>query len=277
MAVVSLLALCLGCGATTQGGSNVDRPVTVDPVSFLRELAAESSDVMRPAERSPEEIDAARREARGAERLALTRDLVAAYVQAWEAAEERRERRRLRRRADRFADAGIRGSRDPSMDAQLDFAKLWMSWVGEERSAGRRAERFTRRYAQTGGSLTGVAWMIRGEVALQDEDWDEAREAFRFALGQVGTPLYAYALLRTGAAHRGAGDGEEAEQAMNEALQMGCDTEAPPLVVRVAGAAASALGTGLRRDPDGTIRPAACPSHAELEAEEEPEGWRPAE
>lgn len=273
---IAFAVLLLGCGATSTTTDRLDDMVIVEPYTFLRGLGADASAVMREPEAEPDAIDAQRREARGSERLSRTVELVGAYVHAWEAAEERRDRRRLRRLADRFADAGIRAARrDRGTEAQLDFAKLWMSYVAAERGAGRRAERFTRRYAQTGGGLVGIAWMIRGEVALENEEHDEAIDAFRFALGQPGTALYAYALYRTGIAHQAEGEDAEAEQAMSEAMQMGCDSE-DARIVEVAGAAASSNHTPLRRDPDGVLRPSTCPSHEEL-AEEEPEGWRPAE
>ncbi len=186
-----------------------------------------------------------------------------------------REARRDRRRASRLADAAGRGSRDRNLAAELDFAQLWMSWQAGSRSAERRAERFTTRHRQAGVLLT-LAWMLRGEIAFAEERYQDAIDAYRFALGQLGHPLYGFALLRTAQAQRRLGNAEQAEQALSEVEQLGCASDVVPPVMRLAAAAASERGSGLRRDADGVTRPAVCPS-PEAGEDEEDEGWHPAE
>ncbi|MGE0787757.1 MAG: tol-pal system YbgF family protein [Sandaracinaceae bacterium] len=272
LGLVGLFAACGGATSEVRGSEDA----AVVPATFLRELGAQSTAVLRAPTRSIDELDADRQAARGVERRAATRDLVGAYIDAWQTASERRERRRLRRVLDRMIDAGMRGARDATLDAELDFAKLWVAYVAEESSAGPRAERFIRRYARTGGALVGLAYMISGEVALGAQRYDEARDAFRFALGQLDTPLYAYALYRIAQAHHLGGDRSEAEQARIEVARLGCPREVPALTQRVARAASQALGAGMREDPDGVVRPASCPAPSEGAPLEE-QGWRPQE
>ena len=78
----------------------------------------------------------------------------------------------------------------------MAFLEVWLDFETEGRNAASRAERFTTRHDQSGDLLV-LVWMIRGELALRAEDWEGARAGFRFVLGQLGHPLYAYALYRT--------------------------------------------------------------------------------
>lgn len=272
--LVACLAALTACGAATSGSRTV-RAGSVDAAAYLLEIGAESTVVLRRPERSIDELEAARREARGPDRRTATRDLIVAHVFAADEA-ERREARRLRRRAEQLADAAVRGSRDSTFLAEIAFAKLWLSWRAGASNAEQRATRFTERFRSAGDLLT-LAWMIRGEIALDDERYDDAITAFRFALGQLEHPLYAYALWRTARAYRLLRRSEEATQALTEVEQLACARSPSPFVVRVATAAASERGSGLRRDPDGVTRPAACPSPAERAADGESEGWRPEE
>lgn len=273
---VAVALTLTACGASSGGGSTTpgQQARGVDPPAFLEEVGAASSPVLRRPERSIDELEQARRDARGAERRQAARDLVIGLMFAAADAEDR-EARRHRRRAERIADAAARGSRDRGLAAELDFAKLWMAWQSGSRAAERRAERFTIRHRQAGDLLT-LAWMLRGEIALADERYDDAVEAYRFALGQLGHPLYAFALLRTAHAQRRRGNADQADQALAEVEQLGCAPDASPAVVRLAAAAASERGSGIRLDTDGVTRPAACPTPDES-ADEEDEGWRPAE
>jgi len=272
-----ILSLVLGaCGGASSGSTAVGESAAFEPAAFLAEIGADAAPPLftRPTG-SVEELDAARRQARGADRRTASRDLaVALMFDSWEA--ELREARRLRRRAERTLDAAARGNRDAELTAQLDFVRLWMSWrAGSESRSTRLATRFTTRH-RAAGTLTTLAYMIRGELALVDESYDDASEAFRYALGQLDTPLYAFALYRTAHAHGGDGDREQGLQALGEVERLGCDDDAHVLIRRVAAAAAGELETGLRRDPDGVLRPASCPEPTEAESEEET-GWRPAE
>ena len=268
-------SMLVGCGGSELHADEAPRASSVDPAAFLEEIGAEASPVLRHPEPSVDELDQARRDARGTERRERMRDLAVGLM--FEAqASEGREARRARQRAEQTLDAAARGNRDAQLAAELDFVKLWMDWRGGSRATAARAERYTTRHRRVGGTLLTIAWMIRGEAALADEAYDDAIESFRFALGQLGSPLYAFALLRTAAAQRGAGRVEQATQALSEVEQLGCDGGASALVLRVATAAAGERGSGLRLDPDGVTRPAACPTPSEA-AEEEDEGWHPAE
>ena len=93
--------------------------------------------------------------------------------------------------------AARRGNRDQALAAELDMIDLWRAWRGERTTrAARLSERFTRRH-RAAGMLTGIAWMVRGETAQAEDDYDTSIAHYRFALGQLGTPLYAFALYRT--------------------------------------------------------------------------------
>ncbi|HJL15868.1 MAG TPA: hypothetical protein RMH99_09440 [Sandaracinaceae bacterium LLY-WYZ-13_1] len=267
----------VACGGANdhEGTREAPRPVTVEPAAFLEEVGAASSVVLQRPRRSLEELEQARRDARGQARRLATRDAVVGLVFAASEAEGR-EARRLRRRAERLADAAVRGSRDASLRAEIAFAKLWLAWRAGSRLAERRAERFTTRHRESGDLLT-LAWMIRGEIAFTDERYEDAVEAYRFALGNLGHPLYAFALFRTAHAHRRLGHEERATQAFDEVEQLGCGREVPRATLRIATAAASERGSGLRIDTDGVTRPARCPSPEELAVEPADEGWRPAE
>lgn len=270
-------ALCattlLACGGAQTTSANAPRSRSVDPAALLLEVGADATVVLRRPERSIEELDAARVEARGNDRRAAVRDLVVAHMFAAEEADER-EARRLRRRAEQLADAAVRGSRDAGLNAEVDFARLWMSWRSGAANAEPRATRFTERH-RTARALLPLAWMIRGELALASERFDDAVASFRFALGDLEHPLYAYALWRTAASYRRLGRADDATQALTEVERLGCASGASAFVVRIATAAASERGSGLRQDPDGVTRPASCP--APETGESESTGWRPAE
>ena len=167
-------ACLLGCGAASGGGGGAQgasgEAVSLDPAAFLREVGAETSEVLRPPEGSLEELEAVRREARGAERRAATQRVITAHAFAAEeasAADDARGARRHRRIAERLADAAVRGTRDADLVAQVNFMRLWMTWRSGAAAAEGRAERYTTRHTQA-GVLTTIAWMIRGEIAFEN-------------------------------------------------------------------------------------------------------------
>lgn len=266
-----IFAIAIACGAPQAGGRRTT--IHIEPGPFLLELGGQSAGVLARPERSIEELDVARREARGSDRRAVTRELVIAHLFAAETAEGR-EARQIRRRAEQLADACVQGSRDDQLLAEMAFAKLWMSWRAGAPNAAQRAERFTDRHQQSGDLLT-LAWMIRGEIALDAEEYEDALTAFRFALGNLEHPLYAYALFRTARVYTVQGRREEAGQAYSEVESLGCAASASPFTLRLAVAAAGERGTGVARGADGTERPSSCASTSADENEEE--GWRPAE
>jgi hypothetical protein len=272
-----IIAACFAlaaCGATA--GSHRGAEASIDPPQFLLEVGGQGSGVLRRPERSLDELEAARREARGTDRRQVVRELVVALLFAAETAEGR-EARRLRRRAEELAEAAVRGSRDETLLAEMAFVRLWMSWRAGAPSAAQRAERFTDRYAGA-GDLTTLAWMIRGELAFAGEDYDDAVTAYRFALGHLEHPLYGFALLRTAHSYARLDRAADATQALSEVEQLGCAREASDFSMQLASAAASERGTPMRRDTAGVLRPAVCEEEGTAAGgQDEEEGWRPAE
>lgn len=272
VAAAIMVLFATACGAT-MGSSSRGAGARVDPAELLLEVGGQSTAALRPPERSIDELEAARREARGTDRRNIVRELVVAHLFAAEEAEGR-EQRRIRRRAEELADAAVRGSRDDTLNAEMAFVKLWMSWRAGAPSAAQRAERFTERYRQS-GDLLALAWMIRGEIAFAGEDFEDAVTAYRFALGNLEHPLYGYALLRTAHSYQRMDRADDATQALTEVEQLGCRSDASPFALRLAIAAAGERGTGTRADASGTTRPASC--EVETAGAGEEEGWRPEE
>jgi tetratricopeptide (TPR) repeat protein len=262
------LSACAGAGT----GGSTTHTVTIEPASFLMEVGASSTFVLRRPERSTEELMEARGSTAGAERRQILRELVVAKLFEAESAEGR-SARRIRNDAERFAENAVRGSRDSNLIAEMDFVKLWLSWRANAANAASRAERFTDRHTRA-GELLMLAWMIRGEIAFAADRFDDAIAAFRFALGQLEHPLYTYALLRTAHAYERLGRSEDAAQALLEVEQLGCARGASPFRVRLAAAAASERRSGVQRDDDGVMRPASCESEEESGSDGQ---WRPAE
>jgi hypothetical protein len=262
----ALIAACGGAAANI-------RPMTIEPGPFLMEFGAETVDVLHRPDRSIEELQAARDAAQGAERRAAVRELVIANLFAAEDAHGR-DARRIRRRTEELVDTALRRNRDQTVAAEMAFVRLWLSWRAGLRNAQTRAQNFTERF-QSAGNLLMLAWMIRGEIAFDDEHYDDAITAFRFALGQLEHPLYGYALLRTAHAYQRMHRTEDANQAFSEVERLGCGRRVPPLVLRLSVIAANNHGTGVRTDPDDVTRPASCP--VPNAQQEEEEGWHPEE
>lgn len=263
---IAILVASLGCAC---GGpqATAARADAIDPPALLLEVGASTTELLRAPEQSIEALDAARGEARGPDRRRALRDLARAHLVAAEGAEDR-EARRHRRSAERFAENAAQGSRDSAFNAEMAFVQIWLAWRGGAASASGRAERFTTRFAEA-TSLAPIVWMIRGEIAFESQRWDEAATAFRFVLGQLGHPLYAYALYRTAACLAQQGREEDSRQALREVAQLGCDGGAPASTMQVALRAATELGAGARTDPEGVTRPASCPEETSTAAEGE--------
>ncbi len=155
----------------------------------------------------------------------------------------------------------------------MDFLLLWMDWERGAANVATRAERFTRRHDDA-GDLLRLAWMMRGELALEAHEWQAARDAFRFVLGSLGHPLYAYALYRTAYAWHAEGDEEQARRALEDAAALGCAADASAPTSRIALRAARQLGVGQRTDGARAV-PASCPEASATDVESE--GWRPPE
>ncbi len=271
LGVVSLtFLLVMGCGATSTPTRTTAAPSDFDPLAFLMEIANSQTELLRAPDESVETLMERRTSVSGAERRQVLRDLARAHLALARTAEGR-EARRHREAFARFSDSAVNGSRDDHLNAEMAFLEVWLDFETEGRNAASRAERFTTRHDQSGDLLV-LVWMIRGELALRAEDWEGARAGFRFVLGQLGHPLYAYALYRTAFAWHSAGDDEQARQALEEAAALGCDGSASEPTTRMALLAAHQLGIGLRAE-DGRSVPETCPTRAAETAE----GWRPPE
>ena len=271
LGVVSLtFLLVMGCGATSTPTRTTAAPSDFDPLAFLMEIANSQTELLRAPDESVETLMERRTSVSGAERRQVLRDLARAHLALARTAEGR-EARRHREAFARFSDSAVNGSRDDHPNAEMAFLEVWLDFETEGRNAASRAERFTTRHDQSGDLLV-LVWMIRGELALRAEDWEGARAGFRFVLGQLGHPLYAYALYRTAFAWHSAGDDEQARQALEEAAALGCDGSASEPTRRMALLAAHQLGLGLRAE-DGRNVPETCPTRDAETAE----GWRPPE
>lgn len=268
-----LLALAvLGCGAATSSvATSHGDGEAFDPAAFLHEIADAETDLLRAPDEPLESLAARRADATGPERRQILRDLARAHL-ALVPSTEGREARRHRDDVRRFADAASNGTRDAHLLAEMAFLELWLDFTTEGRNATSRAERFTARHERS-GELLVLAWMIRGELALRESDWEGARSAFRFVMGQLGHPLYGYALYRTAFAWHSAGDEDQARQALEEAAALGCDASASEPATRMALLSAHQLGLGVRAE-GGREVPETCPTHEATDAEE---GWRPPE
>ena len=274
LSIALALSLALGCGASGSTGPRVPTGATdLEPVAFLFDAASARIEVLRPPDRTLEDLNAARGDARGDARRAVLRDLARAHVIAARNTEGR-EARRHRDDAERFGTSAAEGTHDDTLTAEMDFLEVWVSYETGARNAAARAERFTNRH-ETAGEMLLAAWMIRGELALTAEDWSDARDAFRFALGRLDHPLYGYALFRTAFAWHEEGDDAQARQALLEVATLGC-TGDDAATLRVALLSARQLDVGARRDPAGTLRPGSCPETTTA-TEEEEGAWRPPE
>jgi hypothetical protein len=256
----------IGCGAGTPDTVTMPRQGELDSAAFLRAYAAEHTTTFAAPSASIEELDAERREARGDERRAAMRALAIAHLLAAEDVADDREARKHRRDALRFAGHAARGSRDDYLKAEMDFVELWSAWRAERRGASRVAERFTRRHLSSGDLLV-LAWLIRGEIDLGAERHDDARTSYRYVLGLIEHPLYAFALYRTASSHQAAGEMREARDALHEVRQLACADEVAPEIEEIALRAATELRTAIRTDPDGRRRPETCPAPAAADAE----------
>lgn len=271
MRALLLLAIWLsGCGAAAPSVRAAESREIFDPVAFLLEVGGSQTDLLRAPDESIDALMARRSEVSGPERRQVLRALARAHIVAARTAEGR-EARRHRDNARRFADAAANGSRDDHLTAEMAFLEVWLDYETETRTAASRAERFTTRYERSGDLLV-LAGMIRGELALSASDWSGARDGFRFVLGQLGHPLYAYALYRTALAWHSEGNEEEARQALEEATALGCDVTASEPTRRMALLAAHELGVALRSEGDHDV-PTTCPEPNATESE----GWRPPE
>lgn len=252
------VVLLLGCGG---GGQRLETTPAaasgqLEPAAFLLEFGAERTSTLRPPERDIEALEETVRATRGTERIAALRDLAIAHLLAAEGADER-EATRHRRSALRRAESAARWAREDWIKTEMAFVEVWSAWRAGRPNAPGIAERFIRRHAR-GGDLVYLAWIIRGEAELEREHWTEAADAYRFVLGSVEHPLYAYALYRTAKAQEGEGRAEDAQQALREVVMLGCSAEAAPETRRVAARAQADLSMPDVTAEDGTTSAQVC-------------------
>lgn len=252
--------LCPGCRPAS--GDTTPERITIDPVDFLVAAGQSSTVVLRRPGREAEALEAARQSASGNERRRIERELVVARMfetlDALEVWDNRRADRR-RRETERLADEIAQSHDDPTVPAEMAFVKVFVAWMADAPQARRRAERFVEEFANS-GDLVLFAWVIRGEILLRAQEYENAMAAFRFPLSRLGHSLYGYALYRTSFCLHRLGQDDRARQAMREVLQLGCERDQPRPVLRLAVAAAQSLGEDTMRQPDGTLRPEHCAS-----------------
>ena len=252
-----LLVACAGASTPDAEEPTTLRAPASDSAAFLLEVGGTLTDVLTRPSESIESLEASRGASRGEERRRIQRDLARAHMLAAEETEGR-EQRRHRTDATTAADAAAHGSHDDRLVAEMDFLALWVAWRAGQRSADGRAQRFVRQH-ETSRDLVLMAWLIRGEVAFAEEEWDDAITAYRAVLGHIGHPLYAFALYRSARAWHEDGRSDESRQALGEVRDLGCSADASPATLHVALAASTALGDGSVTGPDGRERPATCP------------------
>jgi hypothetical protein len=250
-----LAAACGGSSVKTKKLSLGD----FDPHAHLLAFAENRTAIMKAPEESLELLeDQLVPGVKGASRRALERKIAVATFRAAESEADPKAQKKARNSALRLAEKSKKAESDAYAAAESEFLALWIAWRAEKPSARSLAAAFTSARADT-LELYALAWAIRGELALEYKDWDDAKTAFRSLLGDITHPLYAYALYRTASAHEGAGEEEEQKQALLEATQMGCDRGAAAESLAIALLAASELGERGRKDKDGVTRPASCP------------------
>ena len=199
----------------------------LDPVAILLTHAENNTDFLAEPEQTLEQLEEERRSVRGNERRAVMLRIAVAHLYAAAAAElddEVRTARHHRRDAQRQAQNAARGTRDDQLKAKSAFVQLWNAWQGQRGNAARLAERFTTRHRES-GPLLYLAWIIRGEIALEDGDWGDAERSYRYVLGQLEHPLYAFALLRTAHTLQERERGEEARDMITQVVHIGCHSE----------------------------------------------------
>ncbi len=252
----------MGCGGGTASVAPSAPSYTPEPLvvaDFLLSYGREHASILEAPEGDLAALEAKRGEAApGAPRREVFAEIAVFHLLASLATEgDEPTRARELRKAERSAGLALRRNRDDALAMRVDYLKIWTSWQADRDNAAGRAERFIRAHADS-GELHTLAWILRAEVAVQDEQWGEAIDAYRYVLGQLGHPLYGYALYRSAIAHRNAAELEEAAQAFGEARDLGCATNAAPETIRAAALAAMELEERVELDPSGVPRPALC-------------------
>lgn len=248
MVLGAMLALG-GCGGSQGtrltargGGAGIEVP------EYLLEMAGASSGWLARPESGSEALQTRARGLRGDERRRAFAQLAVAHL--WEAENELDERRakRHRRDANEAAQNATNRTRDDSLVQAMAFVSLVVAWRNDSRNSDVAAERFVERH-RTAGDLHLLGWIVRGEIAFDARRWDQAATAYRYLLGEMEHPLYAFALYRTAHVYREQGRAEDSRQALTEVDALGNGTNVRPEVLRVADSARRELGLGPRPAP----------------------------
>ena len=232
------LAACGGSQGTrlTSGAGRAQ----LELPEYLLEMAGTSSGWLARPSSGSEALQKQARGLRGDERRRAFAQLAVAHL--WEAENELDERRakRHRRDANEAVQNATNRSRDDSLIQAMAFVSLVVAWRNDSRNSDAAAERFVDRH-RTAGDLHLLGWIVRGEIAFGARRWNQAATAYRYLLGEMEHPLYAFALYRTAHCYRGQGRTEDARQALREVAGLG-GPGARPEVARVAEAARRELG-----------------------------------
>lgn len=255
---VGFLLAATACGAGSAELAD-DEPGVVAPATdsaaFLLEVGGNLVEVLARPSEDLDTLEAARRAARGTERLRAQRDLARAHLYAAEVTEGREQRAHFRAMNELTTTSGR--VRDEALSADLDFLGVWVAWRAGQRNAEGRAQRFVAHH-ESSRDLLMLVWLIRGEIAFSEEHWDDALEDFRAVLGHLGHPLYAFALYRSARVWHEQGRSDDSVQALREVRDLGCAADAGAPTMHIALAATHALGESTRPDASGHERPESC-------------------
>ncbi len=207
----------------------------LDTPSILRAHLSATTELFAE-QRTSDQVRDAMDGVSGGERRTLRLHLALALADEMAAAEPR-DRRRMRREHDRILRALGRVRAD-DFASDVAFVEMWSAWRNGRANADRLAERYTTRHRESGGELIYVAWLIRGEIDAEADEWEDAADDYRYLLGALDHPLYPFALLRTAHSQRERGQGEEARATLTEVVALSCRemSEQAEMVVRVAAA-----------------------------------------
>lgn len=216
--------------------------VYVDPSEYLLRWAGEWHPAVARPEGDSSGLEESIRGLRGSERHAMTLRYVAALIYEIEADELEASARdlRLAQRDVRNALRRLRRVRG-ELATTRDFLELVAAWRGGLPRAVSLAERFTDRHSDA-TALHGLAWMILGEIYFEGERWTDAARSYRYLLGDLEHPLYAFASWRTAAILQEQGRDEEAGEMLAQIVRLACPANTPEPTLEVAAASASEAG-----------------------------------
>lgn len=239
------LLACCACGAAPPPVEETVADVYLEPSDYLLRWAGEwNSDVARP-DGDSEGLKESIAGLRGAERHAMSLRYVAALIYEIDADELDASSRELRlaQREVRTALRRLRRVRG-ELATTRDFLELVAAWRGGLPRAVNLAERFTDRHADS-TALHGLAWMILGEVYFEGGRYEDAARSYRYLLGDLEHPLYAFASWRTAATLQEQDREDEAGALLTQVVRLACPANTAEPTAEVAAAAASEVGIAL--------------------------------